>query len=73
MFVLIITWSSLNVGRVGSKTRSLGRIFIKPSSLPRDHSFLLSSYYFTKMSDLMIFWSSLNMGHVGSDVFKTLF
>ena len=53
------------MGYVGSKTRSLGQISLKPCSTSRGHSFFLSSWNFTRMFNLMISQSVLNMGHVG--------
>ena len=50
----MISWSSLNLGHVWLKTRSLGR-----------NSFLQSSWNFTRMFDVMISRSVLNMGPVG--------
>ena len=76
MFVLMISWSSRNVGHVGSKTRSLGHFSIKVYSPSRGHSFAPFIKLYQKVF-LMISWSSLNMDHAESktrsDFFKTLF
>ena len=39
MIVLIKSWTSLKVGQVGSKTRSLGQIIEKPCEHSRGHIF----------------------------------
>ena len=61
MVVLVTSWSSLNLGNVGSKTRSLGQISLKPCSPSGGHSFLQSSWNFDLISQ-----SSQKMGHVRS-------
>ena len=37
MFVLMKAWTSLNMGHVGSKTRSLGQMLGKPCVRSRGH------------------------------------
>ena len=80
MFVLMISWSSLNMGHVGSKTRSLGQISLKPCSLFRGHSF---ASIFMKLHQNVCFVDILIKIEYGScrnkilvtrsDLFKTLF
>ena len=54
MFLLVISQSSLNMGLVGSKTRSLGQISLKKFVHPREATVLLeSSWSFTRKFVLM--------------------
>ena len=39
MFILMISMTSLNMGGVGAKSRSLGQILIKPCYHSRGHNF----------------------------------
>ena len=53
------SWTSLNMGHVGSKTRSLGQILEKPSAPSRDHIFNLILITFgQKMSHV---WSKTRL------------
>ena len=39
MLIIIMSWSDLKLGYVGSKTRSIGQILEKPCEHSRGHSF----------------------------------
>ena len=67
MLMIIISRSSLKLGHVGSKTRSLGQILEKPCVHPRGHSFdsKLTNYQNVK---IIISRSSSKLGHVGSKI-----
>jgi len=65
MFVLMITGSSLNMGDVGSKSRSLGQIFENLVSTLVATVLTQSSSHLFRMFFLVISGSSLNMGEMG--------
>ena len=58
--------SSLKLGHVGSKTRSLGQILVKPCVHSRGHSFDLKFMNYIRMLVIIISRSSSKLGHVGS-------
>ena len=62
MFDLMISRSVLNMGNLGSKTRSLRQNLVHPLETT---GFLQSSRNFTTMFDLIISQSESNMGNVG--------
>ena len=68
MLILIICRSSLKLGHVRLKTRSLGQILEKTFVHSRVHSFVLMVINFVRMLIIIVSRSSSKLGHVGSNI-----
>ena len=66
MSIIVISRTSLKLGHVGSKTRSLGQIIDKSCVHSRVHSFVSDIMKLCQKLIIIISRSSLKLGHVGS-------
>ena len=66
MLFIIMSRSSLKLGHVGSKTRSLGQILEKPCVHSKRHSFDPKVMKLCQIVNSHISRSNLKLGHVGS-------
>ena len=66
MVIIIMSRSSLKLGHVGSKTRSIGQTLEKPCVHSKGHSFDSKFINFFRMLMIIISRSALKPGHVGS-------
>ena len=67
--MIIISRSNLNLGHVGSKTRSPGQILEKHCVHTRGHRFdhkFMKLYHYIRMLIVIMSRSDLKLGHVGS-------
>ena len=66
MFACMISWTSLKMGHVGSKTMSRGLFLGKHFVRSRDHISSPILINMVRMFASMKSWTTLKMGHVGS-------